>query len=249
MRVLHLTDPHLFADSDAALRGRNTHDTLSAVLTHYGEHDWQADVVLATGDLIQDDSAGAYQRFRDHLTPLGLPVLCVPGNHDVKSLMQDALSSPPCDYLGTFEADDWIVVSLDTAVDGEVSGTVSDAELDRVSEVIATSSASNALIGMHHPPVTMNSEWLDSVGLTNSDAVLQRLSDTGKVRVIVCGHVHQDYDAEHHGIRCITTPSTCRQFAQGSPTFAVDDLPPAYRKLEFAVDGSHNSELVWVPFS
>ncbi|MEM7433274.1 MAG: metallophosphoesterase [Pseudomonadota bacterium] len=246
VRVLHLTDPHLFADSAAELRGRNTHDTLSAVLAHYREHDWRADVVLATGDLIQDDTEAAYHRFRDHLATLDLPVVCAPGNHDIKALMMPVLSTPPFRYCGTFVQDNWVVVGMDTAVDGEVSGAVTGDELARVNAAIIDSGADFAVVGMHHPPAKMGSVWLDSVGLAEPSAVLAGLAETNKVRLALCGHVHQDFEATFGAIRCVTTPSTCRQFSKHSITFGVDDNPPAYRRLELAADGSQNSELVWV---
>ena len=40
----------------------------------------------------------------------------------------------------------------------------------------------------------------------------------------ISGHVHQESDAVISGIRMLTTPSTCVQFAPGSEDFALDDL-------------------------
>ena len=40
----------------------------------------------------------------------------------------------------------------------------------------------------------------------------------------ISGHVHQESDAVMSGIRMLTTPSTCVQFAPGSEDFALDDL-------------------------
>ena len=104
----------------------------------------------------------------------------------------------------------------------------------------------HAMVCLHHPPVTMGSRWLDTVGLDNGDELLQRLSESERVRLTIFGHVHQDYDANHHGIRIIATPSTCRQFTPRSDDFAVDDNPPAYRRFELWPDGGVDHELVWV---
>jgi Icc protein len=92
----------------------------------------------------------------------------------------------------------------------------------------------------------VGSEWLDSVGLRNGDRVLDRLRSLNRVRLATFGHVHQEYDAEHDNMRIIGTPSTCRQFKPGSDKFAVDDNPPAYRKIELNADGSVETEVVWV---
>lgn len=246
LRVLHLTDPHLFADPDGTLRGTVTHASLASVLAHYREQDWRADLAVVTGDLVQDDSAGAYTHFRELLGDLGLEVHCVPGNHDVRSLMQSTLSTTPFHYCESVEHEGWLIIGLDSCVSDFAGGAVAQAELARLDAAIAASAADHAMVCLHHPPVPMGSKWLDTVGLENGDEVLARMAATGKVRLAVFGHVHQAYDAPHQGVHIIGTPSTCRQFAQHSDEFAVDDNPPAYRRIELLDDGSHRSELIWV---
>ena len=105
-----MTDPHLFGDTTGSFRGTVTHASLSDVIRHYGSGDWQADLVTATGDLIQDESAGAYERFIELIKPLDLPVHCVPGNHDIRKLMQKALSTPPFFYCDATEIDNWLII-------------------------------------------------------------------------------------------------------------------------------------------
>ena len=92
----------------------------------------------------------------------------------------------------------------------------------------------------------MGSKWLDSVSLKNGDEVLERLRTLRRVRATIFGHVHQEYDDDYHGIRILATPSTCRQFKPRCDEFAVDDKPPAYRRIELRKDGSVDTELVWV---
>jgi Icc protein len=219
---------------------------LCSVLDHYRDHDWPADLAVVTGDLVQDDSAKAYEHFRDLLAGLGLPVYCVPGNHDIRAMMQDALSEPPFHYCQSTEAGDWLITGIDSCVSGRAGGRIAAAELMRLDNEIAASGAANVMVCLHHPPVEMGSKWLDSVGLENGDEFLERISASGKVRLAIFGHVHQPYDAVHSGVRIIGTPSTCRQFAQGSDTFAVDDNPPAYRRISLQSDGEIEQELVWL---
>lgn len=246
LRVLHLTDPHLFADLSGELRGVVTYPSLESVLDHYRQRDWRADLILATGDIIQDDSAGGYAHFRELLGRVGLPVYCVPGNHDVRGLMQDALGAPPFHYCEHVEAGGWLIASIDSCVSGEVGGTVGKRELNGLDAAIAASSAPHVLVCLHHPPVPVHSRWLDSVGLTNGEEFLARAAASGRVRLVLFGHVHQEYDADHVGIRVLGTPSTCRQFARGRDEFAVDDNPPAYRRIDLYTDGRYEHELVWV---
>jgi Icc protein len=246
LRVLHLTDPHLFADLYGELRGTVTADSLQSVIDHYSVAGWRAHRVLVTGDLIHDDSAEAYERFRDLLLPLKLRIHCIPGNHDVRDLMRPVCERPPFSYCAWEEIGDWLLIGLDSCLSGEAGGAVSKDELDRLSDVVVRSAAKHIMVFLHHPPIPMGSKWLDSVGMANGEEVLERLRTLKRVRALVFGHVHQEYDDVYEGIRILATPSTCRQFKPGSEKFAVDDKPPAYRHIELGADGQVDTQLIWV---
>ena len=204
-------------------------------------------MAACTGDLIQDDSAEAYERFLELARRLDLPVHCVPGNHDVRQLMQAALASPPFFYCEATEIGNWLIIGLDSCLAGQAGGAISSTEYDRLDKAIAASSAEHVMVCLHHPPVLMGSKWLDTVGLDDPDRFYARLGASGKVRLAIFGHVHQAYTNEHHGIMIIGTPSTCRQFKPGSDEFAVDEEPPAYRRISLQIDGQFETELVSVP--
>lgn len=246
IRVLHLTDPHLFADTSGELRGAVTYASLHSVLDHYRDHPWRADLVIATGDLIQDESLDAYANFYRQLEALDLPVYCVPGNHDIRPLMREALTEPPFHYCDSVEIGNWLIKGIDSCVGGEAGGHISNADLKRLESMATGTQAEHAMVCLHHPPVPMGSAWLDTVGIDNGDEFIASMASSGIARLAIFGHVHQAYDAEHSGISIIGTPSTCRQFAQHSDEFAVDDNPPAYRRFSLYADGRFEHELVWV---
>jgi Icc protein len=245
--VLHITDPHLFAGWDECLRGINTREALQAVLDHVLATAWPADLVALTGDLIQDDSREAYGRVREMFSSLQLPTYCVPGNHDVRSLMREELQGPTFHYCAVSTQRNWAVIGVDSCMDGKALGCVDSQELQRLARYLDGAGTEHALVCLHHPPLKVGSAWLDTVGLENSQEFLQTIAASGKVRAVIFGHVHQAFDGEYSGIRIIGTPSTCRQFALNSDEFALDENPPAYRRLELNSDGSIDHELVWVP--
>jgi 3',5'-cyclic-AMP phosphodiesterase len=246
LRILHLTDPHLFASAEGALRDVVTWDSLSRVLRHQLHSGWQADLAVVTGDIVQDDSAAAYDRFRHGLITLGVPVLCVPGNHDVEVLMKAVCADPPFEYCSIGAHGNWLLAGLDSSLPGETGGEIGDGEFERLHNAIENSESEHVLVYLHHPPVVLGSDWLDPLGLANGPRALREFARTGRVRVVLFGHAHQAYDGTHNGMRVYGTPSTCRQFRPGSSSFAVDDRPPAYRRLELAADGTSSSELVWL---
>ncbi|MBT8093146.1 MAG: metallophosphoesterase [Gammaproteobacteria bacterium] len=246
IRILHLTDPHLFAASDGELRGTATAASLARVLEHYQDSGWRAERTIITGDLIQDDSEAAYERFRDSLLPLNMRMHCLPGNHDVRALMRRICRQPPFSYCATEEIGNWLIVALDSCVSGVAGGRVGEAETQRLAGAVADSSADHVMVCLHHPPVPMGSAWLDTVGLDNGEEFLRRTERLERVRLVVFGHVHQAFDEQRDGIRIIATPSTCSQFLPGSDEFAVDERPPAYRRLTLHANGSCETEVIWV---
>jgi Icc protein len=223
-----------------------TYSSLFDVLQHYRSCNWRADLVLVTGDLIQDDSEAAYAHFRDLTGGLGLPVYCLPGNHDIRPMMRQALAAQPFHYCAASDARNWRVCPVDSCSTGQAGGRVPEDELARLDAAIDAADAEHIMVAVHHPPVVLGSRWLDSVGMQNGDEFLQRISRSGRVRLVVFGHVHQAFEAEHENIAIIGTPSTCRQFTPGSTFFAVDENPPAYRRISLYTDGRFEHKLVWV---
>ena len=231
------------------MRGTVTHRTLSAVVDDVLKRGWPADIVAVTGDLIQDDSREAYEQFMSLMMRLDLPVYCIPGNHDVRPVMKSALSAEPFRYCESARLADWLIVGIDSCIDNDAGGEIAAAELARLAREVEETDAAHVLVCLHHPPVPMGSRWLDRVGLKNADVFLDLAVRLGKVRGTLFGHVHQQYDGEHGGIRIIGTPSTCRQFKPGSDEFALDDNPPAYRQVTLNGDGTINAVLIDVSTS
>lgn len=244
LRVLQLTDPHVFADRDAELRGLKTWRSLSNVVDHYERGDWRADLVFLTGDLVQDDSRGAYRNLRLVVDRLGLPVHVVPGNHDVPELIREELDG--YGYCDRVRGADWTLIGLSTHAPGRVYGVIAAQELARLAGVLAEVETSAAALFLHHPPVTLDSPWMDAIGLENRQSLFELVERFPVVRVIVFGHAHQAFDKHEDAIRIVGTPSTGRQFRPRTDEFALDDRPPAYRRLEFRPNGRFDTEVIWI---
>lgn len=199
-----------------------------------------------TGDTVQDDSRAAYLRFKSLVAPLGLPLYCVPGNHDVRSIMRQELSAEPFHYCASLAIGNWFVTGIDSCLEGSAGGRIADTELARLECGLKRTDAEHVAICLHHPPLPMGSAWLDQVGLNNSDEFLRLASKAGNVRAVFFGHVHQAFEAAYRGIHIVGTPSTCRQFLPGSDEFALDDKAPAYRQVSLHADGTVETQLIWI---
>lgn len=244
-RLLHITDTHLFAEPDVRLRGVDTRRSLAAVLAHAAAHGGRPDAALVTGDISQDETAGAYAAFRELLEPVGAPVWCLTGNHDAPGLMDGPLGRAPFSFSGTAAVPGWHVVLLSTHLPGDHGGRLPDAELARLAAELAAHREDHVLVALHHHPVPLGSRWLDELGLYNAAEFLAIIDAAPQVRCIVAGHVHQASDLERNGVRILTTPSTCFQFLPHMDRFAVDSRPPGYRWIELGRDGSVRTEVGW----
>ena len=95
LKVLQVTDCHLFASPEGQLRDMRTLDTLDAVLAQASE-EAVPDAILATGDIAQEAHPATYATFlaavREHFDA---PLLCVPGNHDSEPMLSSALPVEP----------------------------------------------------------------------------------------------------------------------------------------------------------
>lgn len=245
-RILHLTDTHLLATPDEWMRGVNTDATLRATLDRVRAENRPIDLVLATGDLTQDESRSGYLRFRELTATLGAPVACLPGNHDSPATMREVLGTAPFQYCGTVVQGSWTLVLLDSVEPGDDGGVLSAGELQRLEETLSGLTTPHALVALHHHPLPMHSRWLDSVPLRNPEPFLAVLDRHVAVRGVLWGHVHQASERTRNGVRFISSPSTCAQFLPGSSDFRLDTRPPAYRWLHLAEDGTISTEVHWV---
>lgn len=246
MAVVHLvqfTDTHLVGDPAGGLRGIATLDTLRRVLATASEDLQQADAILVTGDIVHDDPRG-YEHLKALLTPLGKPVWCLPGNHDDPALLRVALDSAPFACCPVRELGIWRIVLLDSVVAGEVGGALAPAELARLEQALLEARGP-VLVALHHPPLAARSRWLDPIGLANAAAFWNVIDRHDCVRGVLWGHVHQAQDERRGHLHALGTPSTCLQFAPEVDEFAIDDRPPAYRRLALRTDGRIDSEVVW----
>ncbi len=228
------------------MRGVNTFDTFSSVVDHALSDPEPPDVVLATGDLVQDETRAGYERFREALEPFGVPVYCIPGNHDAPSLMAEVLGKPPFRVGGAIDHGEWRLVMLDTRRRGDDGGWLGNKQLQRLEGWLAASAPEHILICMHHHPVPMGSRWLDGVALHNSDDFLEIVDACPRVRGIVWGHVHQASDRHRNGVRLLSTPSTCSQFLPNSDDFAIDARGPGFRWLNLRSNGTIDTQVVWL---
>jgi Predicted phosphohydrolases len=244
VRILQITDTHLFAKKHETLLGVNTWESYQAVLAAIHAQKRDCDLIVATGDLAQDHSAEAYQHFSEGIAAFAMPCVWLPGNHDFQPAMYSALQDAGISSAKrVFIGDRWQILLLDSQVFGVPHGELSEYQLEWLERKLADSPERNTLLLLHHHPVSSGCSWLDQHSLRNAAALDSVLARYPRVRHMLCGHIHQELDLDWNGRRMMATPSTCVQFKPHCANFTLDTIAPGWRWLELHDDGTLTTEV------
>lgn len=233
VRILQITDTHLFAGETDTLLGINTLNSYHAVLDAIVKQQLPADLIVATGDLVQDQSTRAYQRFTDGIARLPAPCVWLPGNHDYQpSMAQELAAAGISSSKQVLLGEQWQILLLDSQVQSVPHGELSDDQLIWLDNCLAQHTDRHTVVMLHHHPLASGCTWLDQHSLRNSHMLAEVLTRYQNIEGILCGHIHQDLDVMWNGIRMLATPSTCVQFKPHCTSFTLDTAAPGWRYLE-----------------
>lgn len=239
VRILQITDTHLFAGETDTLLGINTLSSYHAVLDAIVKQQLPADLIVATGDLVQDQSTRAYQRFTDGIARLPAPCVWLPGNHDYQpSMAQELAAAGISPSKQVLLGDQWQILLLDSQVQSVPHGELSDDQLIWLDNCLAQQPDRHTVVMLHHHPLASGCTWLDQYSLRNSHMLAEVLTRYQNIEGILCGHIHQDLDVMWNGIRMLATPSTCVQFKPHCTNFTLDTAAPGWRYLELTTGDS-----------
>ncbi|AFZ00768.1 3',5'-cyclic-AMP phosphodiesterase [Calothrix sp. PCC 6303] len=248
LSIAQITDIHLFANEDQKLLGVPTMESLGAVIEYLQMHEQELDLLLLTGDLSGDGESESYENLRNLLSPLQIPTYCLPGNHDHAIAMSEFLSFGLISQRKSFERGGWNFILLDSSVPGKVHGHLSQETLFWLDSQLKATKDIPTLIALHHPPFLVNSSWLDSSRLQNPEELFAVLDAYPKVKLVLFGHIHQEFEKHRQGVGYLGTPSTCIQFQPGSQDFTLDPIYPGFRLLKLHGNGTWETSVPRVAF-
>lgn len=249
VRILHLTDHHLFEQPTEKLLGIPTQSSFQAVLNNIQSSPFHFDFIIDTGDLIQHNNAQAYHLFAQLIQPLKKAVFCTEGNHDQAVDFHQILANYPQikSHRHILAGKHWQIILLDSHIEGKPAGELSQTQLDYLSHCLSQYPQRFALIALHHNLLPTHSNWLDQHSLRNLDTLSEILSHYPQVKVLLHGHIHQEIDALWQHKRILSTPSTCIQFRAGCDEFTLDLLPPGWREITLYPNGTIYTECKRLP--
>jgi 3',5'-cyclic AMP phosphodiesterase CpdA len=221
--LAQLSDPHIRLPPEDEGSGAALEAAVRAVLAL----DPLPDAVVVTGDLADGALPAEYERVRELLEPLPMPVHVLPGNHD------EGVEAGYAVQVGELR-----LVACDTTIPGRDEGEVDLAWLE------ATLDDTPTIVAMHHPPILTGIPPLDAIGLTNRAELGRLLERSPQVRRVIAGHVHRGAFGLSGRRGVVACPSTNLQakLEFGAEDFTIVREPPAFA-VHALVDGELVSHL------
>lgn len=262
VNVLQVTDLHLspqYTNTDNPNTNNinvDNNDTTSsicrrnfeAVIKQALSEDIRCDLIVVTGDLVDQVQPATYDYIFKVLTATNIPFACIAGNHDVTDeivtevpfFQRETIAQPADGRLlsrHVINTDYWQLLLLDSAISGKVAGEITDTDIDWLCEQLSACDKP-AVIAIHHHVLPMKSDWIDTHIAQNTENFWQRMLPFNQLRIIISGHTHQEQVRYRQGVTVYSTPSTCYQFQPYSDDFAYDEQAnPGYRWLQLANNG------------
>ena len=246
MRIIQITDSHIYGDTTSTFDGINTKMSFERVLERVQQLD-KPDIVIGTGDLSMDGSSQSYSWLHKRLTKIDAPIVLIPGNHDQQDELAGGIESTCFLKYGELLSGSWCFHFLNTAHGGSHAGRLLSDDLSALTSNFQKNREIFHAIFMHHPPVRMGSIWLDEMGLINLTEFWKSIEHAPNLKLIVCGHVHQELDVVRKNVRVLTSPSTCIQFKPLTKEYSADSLAPGFRVIDFLADGQITTDVIRVP--
>jgi len=206
---IQISDSHI--DDNKLVMGVDSQANLSTIVSNISKHYYEA--LLISGDLAHNGTLKSYQKLRKILNPIEAKIYVLPGNHDdLSNLSQIFNQSSLCNFI----IGCWEVITIDSVQVGKVSGRLNDEQLNSLSQQISSSSAKYIALCLHHPPVSMQSDWDDEMSLENPEDLFAVIDQFDNIKAIMWGHAHQCSESNRNGVKLFSCPSTALQY-DGQP--------------------------------
>lgn len=219
MLVAQISDPHLRPAGQLYEGLVDSNALFAAALRHLAALRPQPDVVVLTGDVVDEGLDAEYAVARAMLAKVGPPLVVLPGNHDMRDAFRHAFSDHPYlpasgplhslrDDLGPVR-----IVGLDVTVPGEHHGLVAPEAAAWLDAALARDPARPTLVMMHHPPIATGVPYLDAYACREGHRLAEVVARYPAVERILCGHVHRFMTSRFGGTLLCTAPSTATAIA------------------------------------
>jgi len=228
---IQISDCHI--DDEKNVWGTDSQNNLNSIVKSISTRNYNA--LIISGDLTHNGTESSYSLFKKIIKPISSNLYILPGNHDNKLNLSLAFSEY---YLTKLTIADWEIISIDSVQDNKTSGFIKKNELELITAKILSSTKKFIVLCLHHPPVSMESNWDDKKSLENSDNFFNTIDKFSKIKAVIWGHAHQASEFIRNDVKLYSCPSTTLQF--NGPDMI------GYNHYNLSDEGEINCETVWL---
>ncbi len=203
--LIQISDCHI--DDQVESMGVDTHANLASVVKAVTKHN--CDTLLITGDLAHNGTLNSYQVLQRMLMPIKSRIVVLSGNHDQIENLNQVFSEQ---LISKFSLGNWEIITIDSTQISDNSGYVNKKALDQLAQDLQNSVAKYNIVALHHPIVSMQSDWDDSLSLENADELFNVMNKYPKIKAVLWGHAHQASEFDNNDVALISCPSTALQY-------------------------------------
>ncbi|WP_312214079.1 metallophosphoesterase [Pseudescherichia sp.] len=220
MLLAQLSDIHAAPDNDNLSR-------LACALTWLDT--LQPDVLVLTGDLVDDGWLAGYQAIAKLLDSKPWPVFILPGNADCHEMMRAVWNNQPWSDTGAMhfvkEISGMRLIGLDTTVNGAAAGSVLE-HLSWLEKHLAADTTLPAILFLHHHIFKSGIPALDNIMCSGHRELERLLKNAPRPLVAITGgHVHRPMMSNVAGIPAFICGSIC----PANPLWlGGESVPPVY---------------------
>lgn len=196
MLIAQLSDLHIRPQGQLYQGVVDANRMLSDAIGHLHRLDRRPDLVLLTGDLVDEGLPQEYAAARALLADLQIPYLVIPGNHDHRGHLRAAFADHaylPQDGPMHYSVDQHPVriVALDSTVPGLHHGAIAPEGLDWLRATLAAKPHQPTVLMLHHPPFACGIPYMDTYRYVDDGPLAEVVGAFEQVQLVVCGHVHR----------------------------------------------------------
>ena len=198
MLICQLTDLHVRPAGKPANRVSETNMLTERAFRAVARLRPRPDLVVITGDLTDCGLDAEYAHLDRLLRKyLPMPIFVIPGNHDRRDNLREALkhlpgvTSDPHYVQYVVEDHPVRLVMLDTLVPGAGHGELRSEQLAFLDRSLAAAPDRPTIIAMHHPPFICGIAHMDRINLRNAAAFSAIVARHRQVDRVICGHHHR----------------------------------------------------------
>ncbi|SEA33891.1 phosphodiesterase [Paraburkholderia sartisoli] len=232
MLIAQISDLHIKSPGALAYRRVDTAAALQRCIARLNALVPRPDVVLMTGDLVDQGSVGQYRHLKSLLAALEIPYYLLLGNHDGRAEIREVFP----ERAELFEGGEFVqyaadigplrFIALDSLQPGESAGQLCDARLSWLAAQLDAARERPVIVALHHPPFECGIGHMDRARLDPPAAtrLATLIAQHPNVERVICGHVHRPMFVRFGGTIASAVPAPAHQVALD----LRDDAPSAF---------------------